>query len=198
MTPQEILMACCCKDSGTRYEMRYPFRLGNQVFATNGHIAAWVPHVLMPDAGAVKNPPPVTNLPLALVGETVSLPDPEKHPTADCPDCGGTGTTEEFVTCSNCECETKSGHLLPCLDCWGMKNVMTNGLERLLEPRHIIIIPVGDVWLQSVYIRQLWSWGVRSVVVSSKKTNIRTPVKWYCGEVQGLLMPCEKPLQAPA
>lgn len=87
------LMRFCANDNDAREYLRKPWKHGEWVYATNGHLCVRVPATTMPDATECDKAPPAHNLFTKHIEqrECEFLPMPKMAPLLKCSACYGKG-----------------------------------------------------------------------------------------------------------
>lgn len=88
------LMRFCANESDPRDHLRKPWKHGEWVYATNGHVCVRVPASSMPDVGECDKAPPAQNMFLKYMEQRQCefLPMPPLQKVAKCRACNGIGT----------------------------------------------------------------------------------------------------------
>jgi hypothetical protein len=214
MTVSEILNLCCSTDPYRR-NIHRPWRAGEWVYATDGHVLVRVPVGLAPEVGpwvcpenATKledRPPNAPGLDRYLeYAPAAWLPMPslpaQKMETCDiceglgryviCADCDGSGAVEwrRGRHDYSAECQECDGHGKYGSEDTGAPCEQCGGTGRVSADDPRTIIQAGPWKIGIDLARKLAAMGAD---VASERTVAADPVLWRSGEHYGLFMPME-------
>ncbi len=168
MTKEELQAFCSKEDIGVRIITSKPFSKGDFTYATNGHLAVWLPR--FEDAEEVDKSPDMerTVMPYhdELAGQMRPLraPIPPPADLEECPACDGTG--REHSDCPECVCQ--------CPGCDGTGKEDENTL-----------VKIGERYFRTAYMRQIEK--LQGLVISENGKNALA--FRFDGGGKGLLMP---------
>lgn len=105
--PLPAIFDQCCEPATKRYDLSRPFRHGDRIYATNGHIMVWCPAQDHPDFDhgdpnrKVPDPEPIIS---DARKHRNTVPLPEADGLEKCYVCDGTGLMRGSITCDVCDC----------------------------------------------------------------------------------------------
>ena len=194
------VFAHCLADRDNRYMLFEPFCVGDHIYATDGKVCCRIRRSRKHVVNNPAFPPPADKLPWDVsryADDPIDIPDlPEPKPKScekcngtgglDCEDCSGTGYVEccecgHETECERCDGEGKLGDG-KCPDCGGCGQATGGEKDACVN--------CGPVGLNVAYLRPLLAAGAS--FYAPKETGSARPIRWTCGDVEGLLMPCVK------
>jgi hypothetical protein len=117
----DLLMSFCAKDSSAqRTYLHKPFRLGEFIYATNGHVAIRIPDDGTIQAEDIEKVKSIGNYFSDVNGKYVAIPE---LPAAEsCSHCYGTGKGKPKTECDECDGDGEfrhGSHYYECKECDG-------------------------------------------------------------------------------